>query len=57
VKKDNTIRMEVYAEEGSKLESVVLHLLTDITANHTRLKEEYKKKKQKQLKKIERRRL
>jgi hypothetical protein len=57
MKKDSTIVVDVCAEEGSKLEKVVAGLLNDIDANRARLREEFRKKKQKQLKKIERRRL
>ncbi|MEI9910529.1 MAG: hypothetical protein WDO71_13175 [Bacteroidota bacterium] len=57
MKRDSTIVVNVCAKDGSKLEKAVAGLLNDIDANRARLREEFRKKKQKQLKKIERRRL
>jgi hypothetical protein len=57
MKKDSTIVVNVCAKDGSRLEKAITGLLNDVDANRARLKEEFRKKKQKQLKKIERRRL
>ncbi len=45
--KNNEMRSTVNAEPGSKLEQVVLQLLKDIEANHKRLNEAFKKRKEK----------
>jgi hypothetical protein len=50
--KNNIIRQTVQAKPGSILEKVVERVLTDAKANSKRLQENYKKKVEKQQKKI-----
>ena len=52
---ENTTRITVYAEPGSKLERFVIQNLKDMETNKKRMKEDFEKKIEKQQKKIERR--
>jgi len=55
MKKYESINLSVVAESGSKLEQAILQSLKDVDANRKRLREEFKNRKEKQVKKIERR--
>ncbi len=55
MKRIEPITFEVVAASGSKLEKVVMQLLKDMDANRKRLKDDFIKRKEKQLKKLERR--